>query len=233
MRRVQARTARAMWLRWLRGQPALAGPHAGELLAFAVKLLNRPADAAFVLGSDHVAGLHLVGHKVVRPVGGHQYAEAFQFAVLGHPHHFQGFAPFNFLVRPAQAAHRLVWLLAAGVVDEAVAFQRAVKRFARRQQPLEQGRRGVPAVHQHGLVGDATWGQLPGHIGHVLELGLTVHVGGEEAVVDKPELVNFRFGVHAIDQADADNHAVGVAAVLAAHQRDAPAVALVKHRVVG
>ena len=38
------------------GQPALAGLHAGELLEFAVKLLNRPADAAFVLGSGRVAG---------------------------------------------------------------------------------------------------------------------------------------------------------------------------------
>ena len=119
-----------MWLRWLRSQPALAGPHAGELLAFAMKRLNRPTDAAFVLGSGRLAGLHLVGHEVVRPVGGHPYAEAFQFAVLGRTLYFQGFAPFNFLVRPAQAAHRLVGLLAAGVVDEAVAFQRAVKRFA-------------------------------------------------------------------------------------------------------
>ena len=59
------------------GQPALAGLHAGELLEFAVKLLNRPADAAFVLGSGRLAGLHLVGHEVVRPVGGHQYTEEF------------------------------------------------------------------------------------------------------------------------------------------------------------
>ena len=182
-----------------------------------MKRLNRPANAAFLFGSDRVAGLHLVGHEVVRSVGGHPYAEAFQFAVLGHPHHFQGFVPFNFLVRPAQAAHWLVGLLTAGVIDEAVSFQRAVERFAGGQQPLEQGRGGVPAVHQHGLVGDATWGQLPEHIGHVLELGLTVHVGGEEAVVDKPELVDFRVDVHAGDQADAGNHAVGVAAVLAAH----------------
>ena len=38
------------------GQPALASLHAGELLEFAVKLLNRPADAAFVFGSGRVAG---------------------------------------------------------------------------------------------------------------------------------------------------------------------------------
>ena len=33
------------------GQSALAGRHVRELLEFAVKLLNRPADAAFVLGT--------------------------------------------------------------------------------------------------------------------------------------------------------------------------------------
>ena len=38
------------------GQPALAGLHAGELLEFAVKLLNRPADAAFLFGSGMVRG---------------------------------------------------------------------------------------------------------------------------------------------------------------------------------
>ena len=48
------------------GQPALAGLHAGELLAFVVKLLNRPAAAAFRFGSSRVAGLGLVGHEVVR-----------------------------------------------------------------------------------------------------------------------------------------------------------------------
>ena len=83
------------------GQPALAGLHAGELLAFAVKLLNRPADAAFLFSSGRVTGLHLVSHEVVRPVGGHQYAEEFQFAVLGHPLYFQCLALRYLLVRPA------------------------------------------------------------------------------------------------------------------------------------
>ncbi len=54
------------------GQPTLAGLHAGELLEFAVKLLNRLADTAFVFGSGRGAGLHLIGQEVVRPVGGHQ-----------------------------------------------------------------------------------------------------------------------------------------------------------------
>ena len=59
------------------GQLALAGLHAGELLEFAVKLLNRPADAVFLSGSGRLVGRYLVGYEVVRPVGRHQYAEAF------------------------------------------------------------------------------------------------------------------------------------------------------------
>jgi len=75
-------------------------------------------------------------------------------------------------------------------------------------------------------------GQLGQHLSHVVELGLAVGFGGEEAVVNQPKLVGFGVDVHARHQADAGNHAVGVAAVLAAREFDAPAVVLVKHRVV-
>ena len=51
------------------GQPALAGLHAGELLEFAVKLLNLPADAAFLLSGGRVVWLDLVGEEV-SPSGG-------------------------------------------------------------------------------------------------------------------------------------------------------------------
>ena len=67
-----------------------------------------------------------------------------------------------------------------------------------------------------------------GLTGHVVELGLAAHVGGEEAVVDEPELVGVGVDVHAGDQADAGKHAVGVAAVLATDQFDAPTVVLVE-----
>ena len=45
-------------------------------------------------------------------------------------------------------------------------------------------------------------------------------------------MVRLGIDAHAGDQADAGNHAVGVAAVLPAHQLDASAVVLVEHRVV-
>ena len=104
------------------GQPALANLHAGELLEFAVKRLNLPADAAFLLSGGRVAGLDLVGEEVVRPVGGHQYAEKLQLAILRHYLHFQYFTHFYFSGRPAQQADGLVRLLATGFVDEAIVF---------------------------------------------------------------------------------------------------------------
>ena len=211
---------------------ALAGLHAGELLTFAVKLLHRLADAAFIFGSGRVARLGLVGHEVVCPVGGHQYAEEFQFAVLGYAFYFQRFALLHLFVRPIQVAHRLAGLLVVGIIDEAVAFQRAVKGFAGGQQPLEQGRGGVPAVHQHCAVVNAARGQLGKYAGHVLELDLAVHIGSEETVVNQSKLIGVGVDVHTIDQADAGNHAVGVAAILAADQFNAPTVVLVEHRIV-
>ena len=42
--------------------------------------------------------------------------------------------------RPAQTAERLIRLLATRVVNEAVAFQRAIEGFVGGQQPLKQGR---------------------------------------------------------------------------------------------
>ena len=54
----------------------------------------------------------------------------------------------------------------------------------------------------------------------------------KRAVVNQPELVGVGIDVHARDQADAGNHAVGVAAVLAPHESDAPAVVLVEHGII-
>ena len=128
------------------GQSALAGLHAGELLEFAVKRLNHPADAAFLLSGGRVAGLDLVGHEVVRPVDGHQYAPTFQLAILRHPFYFHHFACLHYFRRPAQQADGLVRLLAARLVNEAVVLQRTVAYFPFVAQLLEQLRSGIPTV---------------------------------------------------------------------------------------
>ena len=95
-----------------------------------VKLLNRTATASFLFGNGRLVGLDLVSHEVVRPMGGYPQVEAFRLVVLGHDFYFQGFAPLRLIRRLAQIADRLVRLLAARVVNEAVAFQWVIEGFA-------------------------------------------------------------------------------------------------------
>nr|GFC36529.1 hypothetical protein [Tanacetum cinerariifolium] len=59
-----------------------------------------------------------------------------------------------------------------------------------------------------------------------------IGLGGEEAVVEQPELLGFGIDIHAVDQANALDDGMGVARILAAYQLNTLAVALVKHRVV-
>lgn len=49
------------------GQAALAALDSGDLLVLAVKLLNLPAYAAFLLGSVRVVLSHVIGDDIVRP----------------------------------------------------------------------------------------------------------------------------------------------------------------------
>ena len=123
-------------------------------------------------------------------------------------------------------------LLTAEIVDQAVAFQQAVRRFLFLKQPPKQGCGGVPTVYEHRAAGNATRGQVGQHIGHRVEGDFAVGFGSKQVVVQKPELVGFRVDIHAGNQADADNHAVDVAVALVAHQRNAPAVVSVEHRIV-
>ena len=58
-------------------------------------------------------------------------------------------------------------------------------------------------VYQDRSVGNAARGQLGLHVGHVVELGLAVGVGGKEAVINEPEQVGFVVDVNAGNQADA------------------------------
>jgi len=64
------------------GQSASAGLYAGELLKFAVKLLNGPADVVFMVGSDNVQGLDLVGEEAVCPMGDTRTRKGFNLQSL-------------------------------------------------------------------------------------------------------------------------------------------------------
>ena len=48
-----------------------------------------------------------------------------------------------------------------------------------------------------------------------------------DAIIDDPEAVEFRIDIHTGDHADAFNHALGIAAILPAHQVDGIGVAFI------
>ena len=66
-------------------------------------------------------------------MGGYPQVEAFQLVVFEHTFYFQGFTPLRLIRRLVQIADRLVRLLAARVVNEAVTFQQAMEIFTDRQ----------------------------------------------------------------------------------------------------
>jgi len=70
------------------------------------------------------------------------------------------------------------------------------------------------------------------HVPHVVELGLAVRVGVVGAPVDDPVLAGVEVDIQAVDDADALDNAVFVAAILAADEFYVERVALVQHRVV-
>ena len=63
-------------------QSASADLYADELLKFAVKLLNGPADVIFMVGSDNVQGLGLVGEEAVCPIGDTRTRKGFNLQSL-------------------------------------------------------------------------------------------------------------------------------------------------------
>ena len=119
-----------------------------------------------------------------------------------------------------------------GVVYLAVALDGAVEGFPLPHQVLEQIGSGIPGVHEHGLVSDASVAHAGQHVVCMVELCLAVRLGGEDAVVDEPELVCVGIVVDTVDQADALDDAMRVARVLTPDQLYPVAVLLVEEGVV-
>ena len=212
---------------------ALAGLDSGELLFFAVKLLDLPAEAGRFL---HGLGGELrgvVGDHIIRTLGGKRQAEQFQLMPLGEAPQVDVLARKLILGAPGERVHPVVVAPLPGLIDEAVALEGAVVEFLERLDVEHQPLRGVPTVHQHGLeVELLVMHQVVEHLLDVVELGLVVAAGIVDAVVDDPELLRCGVDIDAVDDPDAPDHRLGVAAVLTAYQIDVLRVGLVQHRVI-
>ena len=66
------------------GFATLTAFKAGQLLGFAVKLLDFPAEAAHILDDLHVVLRYLVGDDIVRALGKQHYSEGFHLMLSWH-----------------------------------------------------------------------------------------------------------------------------------------------------
>lgn len=70
------------------------------------------------------------------------------------------------------------------------------------------------------------------HIGHMIQLGFTISVRVEEPIIKYPEAVLNRVKVDTIDQADALNDAMLIAAILPTYAVDSRGVGLLQHHII-
>jgi len=146
---------------------------------------------------------------------------------------FNRFAAQHLVVVPAHAGNGLVGVFALAVVHQPVAFERAVKYFACPVDVQHDLLGGVPGVHQHAVERQLfVFEGIVEHVPHVVELGLAVRVGVVDAPIDDPVLAGVEVDIQAVDDADALDDAVFVAAILTADEFYVERVALVQHRVV-
>ena len=146
---------------------------------------------------------------------------------------FNQFAAQHLVVVPSQLADGLVGVFALAVVHQPVAFERAVKHLPGPVDVQHDLLGGVPGVHQDGAERQPLLQEgVVEHVPHLVELGLAVRVGVVGAPVDHPVLAGVEVDIQAVDHADALDHRVLVAAILATHEFYVERVALVQHRVV-
>lgn len=105
---------------------ALALLDAGQLLDFAVILLDLPTKGARLLCVLGRITSQVVGHNQFRAVRRHRNPEEFHFVVFGKAAHLDQLAAFEFLFAPLQIRHMAIRLRSTAVVDHAVAFERTI-----------------------------------------------------------------------------------------------------------
>ena len=143
------------------------------------------------------------------------------------------FACCQLLLGPVQRSHMTERQLGTRVVHHPVAAQRAVVDLAQRLDEEHQLLGRVPSVHQHSGERQAFVGNgAHQHVPDMIELGLTISLGGEHTIVDGPVLAGPGIDVKAIDNTDTADQAMDIAAVLSAHQFDLVRMVLVEDRVI-
>src|SRR5215213_1066222 len=106
--------------------PALAAFNPRDLFGFAMKLLNLPTPAAYLVDGWRRILRHVIGDNIVRALGRQHNPEQFHFLLAWQPLQLDGFTAVAFLRRPEQTIHALIRLLPARVINLTVIFDRTV-----------------------------------------------------------------------------------------------------------
>lgn len=212
---------------------ALVFLDAGDLLEFAVKLLDLPAHATHLLyGSVRILS-QVVGDDPIRAVGGYRNPEQFDLVVFRETLDLDELAMRPVVVGPRQLVDAAIRLLAAGIVDLAVVLERAVINLVQRIDEQHQLFCRVPGIHEDRMKRQLlVLHDLRDHVLHMIELAFAIPVGIVDAVIDDPVLACLGIDVHAVDQADTFDKPVCITGKLQPHQFDLVREVLVQHRVI-
>ncbi len=205
-----------------------------QLLGFAVKLLNLPAQGTHLLSALCRALSKVVSHDPFRAVDRHLNPEQLHLEITRKPSDLDQFAMHQLSFAPTERLNTPIRLLPTTIVYQAVALERAVESLAAvHSSDLKHDLfGGIPGVHQHRLKRQLTMPNHQKHLPHMLQLALAIGIRIEDAVVYHPELLSTGVDVHTCDQPNASDHTLFVAAPLTAHHLDKGSKAVVKHRVI-
>jgi len=120
----------------------------GQLLAFAMQLLNLPTEATHLLGGLGGVLSGIIGHDPIRAAGRHHNPETLHFMCFGKAFDFELFALLQFSLTPTKAINALIGLFASGVINLTIVFERAVIELLQRFNKQHQLFGRIPSIHQ-------------------------------------------------------------------------------------
>lgn len=117
-------------------------------------------------------------------------------------------------------------------VHLAIVLDGAVVKLTRSLNRQHEGAGRIPRIHQDVTIGKLlTVDDQIKHFSGMVEFGLAIFGGRQEAIVSESEPVRFRTDIEASHNPDATNHGMRVAAPLPPHLFDGARMILVGHRV--
>lgn len=212
---------------------ALAFFNSGQLLEFAVKLLNLPASGTRILCGIQGILSQVICNNPVRAVFGNLDPEQFRFVLFWKTLDLHSLAAFLLGLAPGQIVNTAVQPLSVAVIHLPVVTEWAVIVFSQRLDEQHQILLGVLGVHQQSVKGRLLGGHQCGeYLSYMIKLGLAAPVRIENSVIHHPVRPTVRIDVQTVDHPYAFDQSMGISTVLPTHQLDTVGVILVQDRII-